>query len=134
MCPITHASHLALLLSVVASFAFGFMWYGPVFGKVWAELMGKKMENCKGKKPPASAMLLTLFGTMLTVFAVAYIMGNTKFVCSSGGAFLIWMGFYLPLLFGTVTWEGRPWKLFALNAAYYLVNLQLIAAIVTYVR
>ena len=42
--------------------------------------------------------------------------------------------FYIPLLLGTVTWERKPWKLFALNAVYNLLNLQLIAAILTYVK
>jgi hypothetical protein len=133
-CPITHASLLALITAIVASFIFGFLWYGPFFGKVWAGLMGFKMEDCKGKKPPLSAMLLTILGTAFTTFAMAYILNNYKPGCSCGAAFLIWFGFYVPLLFGTVTWEGKPWKLFALNAAYYFLNLQLIAAILTYIH
>ncbi len=42
MCPITHESRLAILLAVVASFIFGAIWYGPLFGKTWAGLMGFK--------------------------------------------------------------------------------------------
>jgi hypothetical protein len=133
MCPITHESKLAIGLAVVASFIFGYLWYGPLFGKTWAGLMGFKMtEECKGK-PPLSALLLTLLGTAFTVFALAYILGNYKPACNFGAALLVWFGFYVPLLFSTVTWERKPWKLFVLNAAFYLLNLQLIAAILTYV-
>ena len=134
MCPITHESKLAIGLAVVASFIFGYLWYGPLFGKTWAGLMGFKMDESKCGKPPVSALLLTLLGTAFTTFAMAYILGIYKPCCNFGAALLIWLGFYVPLLFGTVAWEGKPWKLFALNAAFYLLNLQLIAAILTYVH
>jgi hypothetical protein len=136
MCPITHASYLAIAVSVVASFIFGFLWFGPLFGKTWASLMGIKMEEGKCCKPPISSLLLTILGTLLTTFVMAYILNSSKGVCgcSCSMAALVWLGFYVPLLFGSVTWEGRPWKLFALNALYYFLNLQLIAAILTYVK
>ena len=134
MCPITHASFLALGVSVFASFMFGYVWYGPLFGKTWGQLMGFKMEDCKGKKPEASALLLTLLGTVLTTFVLAYILNIYKPCCSVGAAFLIWLGFYVPVQFSAVAWEGKPWKLFILNGAFYLLNLQLIAAILTHLR
>jgi hypothetical protein len=134
MCPITHESKLALLIAVAASFIFGYLWYGPLFGKTWAGLMGFKMtEECKGK-PPLRSLLLTFLGTALTTFALAYILGNYKPACNFGAALLVWLGFYVPLLFSAVAWESRPWTLFALNAAFYLLNLQLIAGILTYIR
>jgi hypothetical protein len=134
MCPLTHASFLALGSSVVASFIFGFLWYGPIFGKTWAGLMGFKMdESCKGK-PPVSALLLTLLGTFFTTMVMAYIINILKPFCNFGMALWIWLGFYVPVMFGTVVWERKPWKLFVLNAAFYLLNLELIAAVLTYVR
>lgn len=133
MCPLTHASFLALGVSVVASFIFGFLWYGPVFGKTWAGLMGFKMdESCK--KPPVSALLLTLLGVFLTTVAMAYIIDILKPCCNFGMALLIWLGFYVPVMFSGIVWERKPWALFALNGAYYLLNLELIAAILTYLK
>ena len=129
MCPITHASYLALGVSVVASFIFGFLWYGPLFGKTWAGLMGFKMEDCKDKKPETAALLLTLLGTALTTFVLAYIANTWKPYCNFGAAFLIWLGFYVPLLFGSVAWEGKPWKLFLINAGYSLVSLLVMGSI-----
>ncbi len=132
MCPITHQSILAMAISVVAAFVFGFLWYGPLFGKTWAGLMGIKMD--KECKPKASCFILTILGTCSTVFVLAYIIGNGKFCCNPSAAFMVWIGFYVPLLLGSVTWEKRPWKLFALNAVYYFLSLQLVAAIITYVH
>ncbi len=131
MCPFTHANYLVLGLAVVASFVFGFLWYGPLFGKTWAQLMGIKIGECKHKP---WALPLTLLGTVLTTFVLAYVLYIYRPYCPYGAAFFVWLGFYVPLLFGSVTWEGRPWKLFALNATYYFLNLQLITAILVFWR
>ena len=133
MCPLTHASFLALGVSVVASFIFGYLWYGPLFGKTWAGLMGIKMDkDCQ--KPPVSALALTLLGTFFTTMVMAYIENILKPYCNFGMALMLWLGFYVPVQVGTVLWERKPWALFALNAIYYLLNLELITAILTFVR
>jgi len=129
MCPFTHANYLVLGGAVAASFIFGFLWYGPIFGKIWADLMGLKKGECKSK--PWS-LPLTLLGTVLTTFVLAYFVQIYKPYCAYGAAFFIWLGFYLPRLAGSMAWEGWSWKLFVLNAAYYFLNLQLITAILTY--
>ena len=134
MCPITHVSHLTVLTAVVASFVFGYLWYGPLFGQTWAQLAGMKIEDCKGKKPPVGARVLTLLGTSSTTLVFGYLLHAAQPCCNVGLALAVWLGFYVPLLLGSVTWEGKPWKLFTLNAAFYLLNLQLISAILTYVK
>lgn len=135
MCPITHFSFLALGLSIVAAFIFGALWYGPILGKAWAECIGINFDkdSCKGK-PPVSALLFTLAGTVSTVIVLAYILGNCKLCCPMSGAFMVWIGFYVPLQLGPVTWERRPWKFFAINAVYAFLSLQLVAAILTFVK
>jgi hypothetical protein len=131
MCPFTHANYLVLGAAVGASFIFGFLWYGPLFGKTWGQLIGLKKEGYKHKP---SAFPLALLGTVLTVFVLAYILYIYKPYCSYGAAFFVWLGFYLPLLLGSVIWEGKPWKHFALKAAYYFLDLQIITAVLTYWR
>jgi Protein of unknown function (DUF1761) len=44
------------------------------------------------------------------------------------------MGFFLPTLIHGVAWEKRSWKLFSINAGYYLVLLMLISFILVYLR
>ncbi len=134
MCPLTHASYLSLIVAAGASFIFGFLWYGPLFGKTWAGLVGIKFEEGKCNKPHASALVLTFVGTLFTVIAMAYIMNIYKPACLFGAGIVAWFGFYVPLLIGSVVWEGRPWNLFILNGVYYLLNLQLIALVLTYLK
>ena len=131
MCPLMHANYLVLASAAVASFVFGFLWYGPIFGKVWAQLVGLKAGECKSK---AWGLPLTFLGTILTVIVLDYILYIYKPYCAFGAAFFVWLGFCLPLHLGPVTFEGKPWKLFALNASYTFLNLQLLATILTYWR
>lgn len=144
MCPTISINYMAVAAAVAASFVFGFLWYGPLFGKTWAGLMGIKMD--KECKPAAWVFVVAIIGTFLTVYVMNY---STKvWMASSWGlspdkpaymygffsGFFTWLGFYVPMLLGHVTWEGKPWKLFGLNAVYYFLNLQIIAMILAYWR
>jgi hypothetical protein len=48
---------------------------------------------------------------------------------SSTARILGWLGFMMPLNIGAYLWENKPFKLFALNTAHYLVSLIVMAAI-----
>ena len=67
-----HFNWLALLVSVVASFALGSIWYGPLFAKIWQRAMG--FENAKPSGAEiAKGSVINIIGTFLTVFAMAHI-------------------------------------------------------------
>lgn len=132
MCPITHTSFVALLTAVAASFVFGFLWYGPLFGKMWAKLAGIECDGNQNKKMPVWPMLIALLNTILQVGCLAYILKMYKTCCGYDAAFVVWLGFQVPLLLSSVAWERKPVQLFVLNASFYLLNLLLIAAIIKY--
>ncbi len=59
---------LAVVVATVAAFAVGFLWYGPLFGKTWSNLIG--MTDEKRKKANMGqvfgiAIALTLVMTIL---------------------------------------------------------------------
>ena len=45
------------------------------------------------------------------------------------GGFWNWLGFVMPVTLGIVLWEGKSWKLFGINAGYYLVSLPIMGVI-----
>jgi len=134
-------NYLAIVVSIFMSFAFSGLWYGPLFGKRWAQLMGIKMDKKVDCKLPKLSVCLQLLGTVLTVYVLAYEVqiwrpsvwgvGMDKCACTYGlcAGLFTWLGFYVPMMLGTVAWERRPWKLFLLNATYNFLNLQMIAGI-----
>ena len=47
-------------------------------------------------------------------------------------AFWTWLGFIATTMLGSVLWEGKSFKLYALNVFYYLVSLFVMALILTF--
>ena len=127
-------NYLAVVASAVAAMVVGFLWYGPLFGKSWSKLMGwgdmtpEKMKEMQKKAMPAYAV--NMVGAFLMAFALAHnlIFGSAylnMYGIAAGfqAAFWNWLGFVAPVTLGAVLWEGKPLKLWYINASYYLVVL-----------
>lgn len=131
-------NYLAIIVATVASMVVGFLWYGPVFGKQWMTLMGftrESMEEAKKKGMGKSYALMAL-GSLLTVYVLSHVITfgaaytNTSGVSAGlSGAFWVWLGFAVPLTMSSFLWEGKSFKLWILNAGYYLVSFLVMGSI-----
>lgn len=131
---------LAIIAAAVATMVIGFLWYGPLFGKQWSRLMGwgemtpEKMKEMQKKALPGYTIQFVGALFMACVFAYILVFANTYFNESGAlpgieGALWLWVGFIVPVTIGSVFWEGKPWRLWFINAGYFLVNLLVIGAI-----
>ena len=137
----------AILVSVLAGMIFGFMWYGPMFGKTWGKLMGFSADF----KPTPSVMRRALLLQFIGLFFISYVLAHAGQVWRPSvwglgedqgsnamwafmSTFFTWVGFYIPMQFGKVAWENRPWKLFFINAGHDFLNLFIISLILSYWR
>jgi hypothetical protein len=139
-------NYLAIVAAVAANFIFGFLWYGPIFGKIWA----KEMEFPADFKPEPKTFV---FGAvMMTVgsFFIVWVLAHNMFVWQFFGmatmpqtpptamalglsaAFFTWLGFFLPQNLGQKAWEGHSWKLVLINAVYNLIGLSISALILAH--
>lgn len=129
-------NYLAVLVSAVAVFIIGMLWYGPVLGKYWMRLMNFTPESMKSMKmTPMKAMILGFIGTLLMTYVLAHFafLYGALAIGVSGAlqlAFWVWLGFFVPVTAGSWLWEGKSFKLFLFNAAYYLVVLIVAALII----
>ncbi len=135
-------NYVAILISAVAAMMVGYAWYGPLFGKQWMALNGwtkESMAAMSSKNPNmgklyaiqalASLVMAYVFSHIL-VFATSYMKtsgASAGIVC----AFWVWLGFIAPVMLGKVLWEGKPWKLWILDAGHYLVTLSVMGLILT---
>lgn len=145
--PEIHINMTAIILAVVANFILGFLWYTPLFGKIWAKEMGFNLES--GEKPAASVMIknmaIMIVGNFLTAWVFAHNiavwnpitwglpaseMSPAATVMSA--SIFTWLGFYLPLDLNTVTWEMKSWKLFFINTSYHFLTLLIAAILITH--
>ncbi len=128
-------NYWAVLVVAIVNMVIGFLWYGPIFGKQWAALMGRDKSSMEGKNMTTSYVLMMVGALVMAyvlahaiIFGIAY----TKIGGIKGGmmgGFYYWLGFVAPVLLGSVLWDGKPWKLWAINAGYYLVVLLIAGAI-----
>ena len=128
---------LGVVLAGIAGMGVGVLWYGPVFGKQWIKLMGFTKEAIEGakKKGMMLSYALGLGGQLVTAYVLALLIAFT-FQYFGGFSyslvFWIWLGIVLPVQMATALWEGRSWQLFALNCAYSLAQLLVMALVLSH--
>ena len=139
-------NYLAIGVAVAANFVFGFLWYGPIFGKIWA----KEMEFPPDYKPQPKQFILSAILMTVGSFFIIWVLAHNMFVWQFFGnatmpqtapkplalalsaAFFTWLGFFLPQTLGQKAWEGHSWKLVVINAVYNLAGLSISALILAH--
>ncbi len=130
-------NYVAVIVATIASQAIGFVWYGPVFGKLWMKLSSMSEKQIadakkKGMKGMKSTFTISILGSFVMAFVLAHFVDYVEATTIGGAlqlAFWLWLGFIATVLVGAVLWEGKSWKLYGLNVAYYLVTLSVMASI-----
>ena len=128
---------IGVILAGVLGMFVGFLWYGPLFGKRWITLIGFSKEDIEEAKKKGMILNygLGLLGQLATACALSLIVASS-FQYFGGFSysliFWIWLGIMVPIQMGGVLWEGKSWGLFALNSAYYLVQLLVMGFVLSY--
>ena len=123
-----------VLVAAIASMVVGFVWYGPLFGKLWIHLSGMGQKDMA--KAKAKGMGKSYFITFLGSFVTAYVLAHfLKYVSAAtvGDAIqlALWLtiGFIATVALGTVLWENKTWKLYFLKVSHEFVSLSVMAII-----
>jgi hypothetical protein len=134
---------LAMLVAAIAAMIIGFIWYGPLFNKLWMEGMGwdpnDKAHTEKMKKSATSAYIQMFIGVILQVWVLTHVLWafslalpETKGIMAGvQGGFWVWLGFVLPIKYGDKIWGGKKFKYVAIDLGYYLVNLIVMSVILS---
>lgn len=120
---------LHVLVTALAGFVIGSLWYGPLFSKAWMKASGVAAGNM------STAQTLRLFASAYVVnviiaFGLAFLMGREHSL--HGG---MHVGLFVSLMFMatslgmTYLFEKRSMALFLINAGYQVVNCVVMGAI-----
>lgn len=123
----------ALLVTTIVSFVLGFLWFGPLFGKIWMKTIGVTMPETITPEMK-KGMMIGYFWVLVTAFITNFVLlHNITFGIAALGFGGIaaglqaglwnWLGFCLPLLVASVMFESRPKKYILVTGGYYLVSL-----------
>jgi sterol desaturase/sphingolipid hydroxylase (fatty acid hydroxylase superfamily) len=124
---------IAIIVATIFYFILGSLWYSPVlFGKTWTELQRidpEKMEASKGRLPIMLSVTFVL--SFIICVAIALLTFKTGVDTFLGGikmGLLCAAGFVFTTLGITFMFEGKPMKLFVIDAGYHATGI-LVAAI-----
>ena len=115
-----------MLVAALFTVVLGFLWYGPLFGRLWMGLAGVAAESMK---PRALDFVVWIGGALLMSFGLANILAPARlhayerrdFGLASG--FWTWLSFVIPVTAGIVFSERKPPALWLPSAGYYPVGL-----------
>lgn len=124
-------NYLAVLVCGIVAMVVGFVWYGPLFGKAWMQIMGAENMTSEQKETMKSNMwamyALQFVLSLLTAGVLAYHISQwTGDTTALGIALCTWFGFVMTTTAGASLWSGKPkkiaWKMFFISAGAQLVT------------
>lgn len=127
-----HFNHLAIIVCGVILWVLGAIWYSPaLFAKPWMEILGISKGSSK-----RGTMVLGMISSFICDLVIAFMLAHL-IIWSAAPSFgwgvfigcLVWVGFYGSINLPQNIYEGRPFKLFAINGGYWLLGLGLIGGI-----
>lgn len=121
----------AVLVSAIAYWLLGAVWYALLFGKPWMALESIPVEKLQAANPVLPYIISFLLNLLIAYVLSQLCLWRSATTAARGAALgiLLWIGFVGPITYTTYMYELRPWQLFAINGFYPLVGLALMGAI-----
>src|SRR5437867_3970847 len=97
-------NYMAVGAAALSQVVLGFLWYGPLFGKMWMKMMGlgqADMDKAKGGMSKSYALMLV--GSLVGAYVLAHFVQYAGAVTASDGmqtGFWAWLGFVAPVTLG----------------------------------
>lgn len=130
-----HVNYLAVLVSGVAIFMLGGLWYSPaLFANPWIRLMGKSKEDLKAGAAGALPFVLAFLCGIAVALGMAIVLNHFQpltIVRAIEVAVVLWAAFAAATSFATATFSGSPRALWMINSGYNLVSFIIAAVIET---
>ena len=116
----------AVIVAAVIHFILGGLWYGPLFGNKFLEIIGWTPEQQAQivAQTHWTAYLIAFLTSLVLVSTLAYFIAHTGANGAVGGmrtAACLWLGFVVTTQLATVIFEQRKLGLYLLNVGYHLV-------------
>ena len=123
---------LAVLAAAIIRFAIGGVWFSPVgFGPAWGSLTGVTPEAFKARM--GRAMVVDFIAGFILAWVLANLLqflGVNRLVSGARFSFFLWLGFIAMPFLSLTVYEGRPMRLFAITAGFWLVSVVAMGGII----
>ncbi len=136
-------NYSAVCVAGLVAFVLGFLFHGPLFGKLWMKLAGIKEPTAEEMSAARKTMWKPVLANLAVNILMSYILAvvytlaaSSALVTSSGMALgiycaaVLWLGFVVPVTLIEVIWMGRTCKHWAFEAACSIIYICAMGAII----
>lgn len=139
-------SYPAIVMAVINQFLLALVWYGVIFRYRWSREIGVNPDVRPSKKYIGRGFALMFVSVTLMAWVLAHNMavwnpatwgrepGDQDLLLAVSAGFFTWLGFVAPVLLAAVAWGRKSWAYFALNGAYYLLGLIIMAITIMFFK
>lgn len=124
-------NYLAVVVSAVAYWILGGVWFALLFSKPWMALEHVTEEQARNMNPVVPYVVSFLLNVLIAFVLAQICIWRNADTAGRGATVgvLLWIGIVGPITYTTYMYEMRPKELFAINEFYPLVGLCLMGAI-----
>jgi hypothetical protein len=126
-------NYLAVLVAAIVNYIIATIWYAAIFRKTWQKLTG-----IADMQPSPVNIILTFIGSLVLSYVLYHSIafGNAYFKMSGiagglMGGFFGWLGYIAPVTLTTKLYEKKPWGLWLLDNAFWLISLLIMGIILS---
>jgi len=135
-------NYAAIGVGAMLSMVLGAIWYGPLFGKRWSEIIGTAANDSETREKmqrEAVPLYVTQFAlTLFQVLVLAHLVADTLRAGGIERSLWIWAAFVVPTLAGSVMWTNEPrqqkWARFLIQGGYQMVMFTLYGLLLQFWR
>lgn len=130
-------NYWAILVGALFHMVLGYFWYSPyLFGKQWMELMNISPERINQTRNQGMAKFYAaqFLASIVKVWVLSIFINLIVIFNFWGGVvigLLAFIGFVFTTELGGLLWEGKSWKLLAINMGYHAITLGVIGGILS---
>ena len=126
-------NHLAVWASVVLISVLGFLWYGPLFGDPWMEMVGITMADAEADPPGAATWITNTLATAAPLYVLAWLFTQMGVESALRGALIASMITFTFVLMSRMVsglFSYDPYALAWLEVGYDCLSMALGGAII----
>jgi hypothetical protein len=126
-------NYLAIVVAAVANFIIGFLFHGPLFGKLWMKLANITPTGNEKFSDMYGQMFWNFVSNLVFAFVLSAMINFTGALGATRGmafAFWVWLGFVVTSSSMEVIWMGRSYKLWLFEIVSSLVSVLVMGAII----
>ena len=117
---------LAVIVTAVLAYAFGFLWYNVIFREAYAMDLARTKEWMDAGPSALVASILQLVANIVAGYVLGWFIDRTGHGSAVGGAkigFLAWLGFVASVIGPMYAFQAYSLRFFAIVAGGWLLTL-----------